>query len=277
MYTDNEALRRLILRQRVLAAAHRGVKGGNVLQNTCLAYENALLHGADLVEVDAAMTKDGVFYAFHDGEEPYVLGVQENIRTMDSRRAESLELINSLNLPSGQRLERVEAVFDFLRGKCFINVDRAWFYWEEIIRLILKCGMEDQVILKSAPEPQYLEMMEKIGNGIMYMPILHEMEEWEQVKQYDVNVAAAELIFKDLDSPFLSAGFMKEMHGAGIAPWVNSLTLDGEVRLSGGLDDNRAIAMGCEAVWGKLADYGFEIIQTDWPALLKGWAGSRGW
>ncbi len=277
MYTENEGLRRLITRHRILAAAHRGVKGGNVVQNTCLAYENALLHGADVVEMDAAMTKDSVFYAFHDGEEPYVLGVQENIRTMDSGRVDSLELINSLNLPSGRRPERVEAVFNFLRGKCLINVDRAWFYWEEIIHLIHSCGMEGQVILKSAPEPVYLEILEKIGNRIMYMPILHQMKEWEQVKGYHVNVAAAELIFEDLDSPFLTAGFMEELHGAGIAPWVNSLTLDGQVRLSGGLDDNRAIASGCEAVWGKLADYGFEIIQTDWPALLKGWAGRREW
>lgn len=277
MYTDNEALRSLISRHKVLAAAHRGVKGGNVVQNTCLAYENALLHGADVVEMDAAMTRDGVFYAFHDGEEPYVLGVQENIRTMDSARAESLELRNSLNLPSGRKLERAEAVFHYLRGKCLINVDRSWFYWEEMIRLIQSCGVENQVILKSAPEPQYLDILEKIGKGLMYMPILHEMEEWDQVKRYNVNVAAAELIFEELDSPFLAAGFMGELHDAGIAPWVNTLTLDGQVRLSGGLDDNRAITVGCEAVWGKLADYGFEIIQTDWPALLKGWAGTREW
>jgi len=39
-----------------------------------LNYENALRHKADIIEMDAAMTTDGVFYCFHDGKEPLVLG-----------------------------------------------------------------------------------------------------------------------------------------------------------------------------------------------------------
>ena len=33
----------------VLVAAHRGTNGANIIQNTCLSCENALLHSADLV------------------------------------------------------------------------------------------------------------------------------------------------------------------------------------------------------------------------------------
>ena len=59
MYTKNDSIRKLIEKNRVLIAAHRGTCGGNVVQNTSLSYQNALLHGADMIEIDAAMTTDG--------------------------------------------------------------------------------------------------------------------------------------------------------------------------------------------------------------------------
>ena len=84
MYTKNDPIRKLIEKNGVLIAAHRGTCGGNVVQNTSLSYKNALLHGADMIEVDAAMTTDGVFYAFHNGEEKIEYGIQKDIRTMSS-------------------------------------------------------------------------------------------------------------------------------------------------------------------------------------------------
>ena len=36
----------------VMIAAHRGTSGANIIQNTIGAYENALLHGADILEMD---------------------------------------------------------------------------------------------------------------------------------------------------------------------------------------------------------------------------------
>lgn len=64
MYTQNQALLDAIKSKGVLIAAHRGTCGGNVIQNTTLAYKNALLHGADMIEIDAAKTKDGIFSRF---------------------------------------------------------------------------------------------------------------------------------------------------------------------------------------------------------------------
>ena len=33
--------------------------------------------------------------------------------------------------------------------------------------------------------------------------------------------------------------------------------------------------IGFDETWGKLIDLGFEIIQTDWPALLKGYISNK--
>ena len=74
MYSKNKELQEAVRRKKVLIAAHRGTSGGSVVQNTILSYQNALLHGADMIEVDVSMTIDGVFFAFHNGEEPVEIG-----------------------------------------------------------------------------------------------------------------------------------------------------------------------------------------------------------
>lgn len=269
MYTNNQSLRNLIQSNKVLIAAHRGTCGGNVVQNTSKAYENALLHGADMIEIDAAMTVDGVFYAFHNGEEMLALGVRKDIRKMTSQEAENYYMLNSIQHKTAQKLERLEEILEKFRGKCFINIDRSWFYWREIIALLDGMNMKEQIILKSSVEERLLKELEESGTGIMYMPIMKDASKWEVLEKYNINVAAAELIFKDLESGFLNEHFMGKLHAAGIAPWVNSITLDDDTVLSGLLDDDHAITHGFQKTWGRLIEMGFEIIQTDWPALLK--------
>lgn len=270
MYTKNEPIRKLLQRNKVIIAAHRGTCGGNVVQNTSLAYKNSLLHGADMIEVDAAMTTDGVFYAFHNGEEKIEYGIEQDIRTLSSKEVDEMYTLNCLGQRTKQKAERLEDVLEHFKDKCLINIDRSWFYWDKIIEVIKKSQMQGQVLLKSGVEEELLQKLEEIGEDIMYMPIMKDIKEWDIVKKYNINVAAAELIFKDLDSPFVQPDFMKELHDLGIAPWVNAITLDDDTVLSGRLDDNNAIKNGFEDNWGKLIELGFEIIQTDWPALVKG-------
>lgn len=271
MYTKNQPIRKALETNKVLIAAHRGTCGGNVVQNTSRAYENALLHGADIIEVDASMTVDGVFYAFHNGEELLELGTDRDIRKMTSKEAEGFYLLNSMQHKSAGKLERLEEILERFRGRCLINIDRSWFYWREIIGFLDRVDMKGQVLLKSEVEEGLLKELEESGTGIMYMPIMKDPSQWDLLEKYNINTAAAELIFTDLKSGFLTEEFMGRLREKGIAPWVNAITLDDETVLSGLLDDNHAISDGFDGTWGRLVDMGFEIIQTDWPALLKGY------
>lgn len=276
MYTSNELMKSIINKNKVLIAAHRGTCGGNVIQNTCLAYRNALLHGADLIEIDAAMTTDGVFFAFHDGEEMLELGIDNDIKQMSSDEVEQLHTLNSLRHKSNQKVERLDFVLEAFRGKCLINIDRSWFYWKEIISFLKSKDMNNQILLKSHPDEELLKNIEENGSEIMYMPILRKPEDWEIVKKYHINVAAVELIFEQVDSKIVSKEFMDELHEKGILTWVNAITLDDKTILSAELDDNHAITEDFDRNWGKLIDMGFDIIQTDWPALLKEYIKRRG-
>lgn len=275
MYTKNEKLREMIREKGVLIAAHRGTCGGNVVPNTKLSYQNALLHGADLIEADVIMTTDGRFYTFHNGEESYVFGEKFDIRRLSSAEVDKLTMYNCMQLAVNQKPERLEDVLDAFEGRCLINIDRSWFYWKEIIDFLSARPGYGSILLKSAPDPQLLETLEQSGSDIMYMPILRKWEQWETVKKYRVNVAAVELIFETLDSPLVSREMFAELREAGIVPWANSISLDDKTILSAGLDDNHALADGYEENWGRLMDMGFEIVQTDWPALMRDYFGER--
>lgn len=254
----------------ILTAAHRGTCGGNVIQNTCLAYETAILHGADMIEVDVILSTDGYFYAYHDGQERLVLNIDKDPRKMTSSEIGQYPCYNQVGLVTNQYLEQLDLILERFKGRCFINIDRTWFFWEEIITYLNKSDLLDQIILKSPVEPKLLEMLQELGPTIMYMPIVKTIEDWEVVKAYDINLVAAELIFETLDSPLIKPEFIEALKEDNILTWVNAITLDDTIVLSALLDDNNAIANGYDETWGKLVELGFDIIQTDWPGLLTG-------
>lgn len=253
----------------VLVAAHRGTNGANIIQNTCLSCENALLHSADLVEVDGILSADGIFFAFHDGEEESLWGIKCDIRRMVSTEIERFPCRNQLDIYVDQRVERLEKILDRFKGRGLINIDRTWFYWKEIISFLEKFGMYDQIILKAPAKERYLKELEESGSPVMFMPIIRTEKEWELVQKYDVNVVAVEVIFENLEQPVAQKEFIGKLHEKHILAWVNALTLNDDVTLSALLDDNRAIMNGFDTTWGKLIEMGFDVIQTDWPALLK--------
>ena len=115
-------------KEHVLVCAHRGTGGASIIQNTRLAFNNALLHGADIVELDIVRSKDGIFYGLHDGVEKYIFGKEVDIRELNSDEIDALVVTNEFDKPLEGHVERVDVILDYLAGKdCFINLDRSWF------------------------------------------------------------------------------------------------------------------------------------------------------
>ncbi|AGK98595.1 glycerophosphodiester phosphodiesterase family protein [Clostridium pasteurianum] len=261
--------------KKILIAAHRGTCGGNIVQNTIKAYENALKHGADIIEVDVIMSTDGDFYAFHNGMERAVIGVNKDIRTMSTKEIESYSCLNVDGVKINQKIEKLDNVLEHLKGRCLINIDRSWFYWNETIKALEKHNMADQIILKSHEDKKLLKSLEDSESNLMYMPIVYTKENITSVMKCKLNLIGVELIFKDLHSELIDTEYIEKLKSNGILTWVNAITLDDDTILSAGLDDNRAIMENEDESWGKLIDIGFDILQTDWPLLLKQYIDSR--
>ena len=253
----------------ILITAHRGTSGGNIINNTIPAFENALHHKSDIMELDAAMSEDGVFYCFHDGTEPVLLGSTVNIRKMESSYIDSLRMINPYMALTSERVNKLEDVFEHLRGRCLINVDRSYFYWKEILSFIKKMNMESYIVIKSVPNPEQLKILEDMAPNLAYMPMIRKPEEAECIKNFKINYCMAELMFQDEKDPIVSDEFIGKLKAEGILVWGSSLSIHDWFNNCGGKDDFHAITKDPDEAWGWFVEKGFDIIQTDWPMILR--------
>lgn len=271
MYTKNEPLLKKLEEKEVLVACHRGTCGGNICQNNRLSYKISLLSGADMVEMDVIKSTDGVFYAYHNGTEQVNLDIDRDIRTMSSEEIDAQQYYNWLHYPSGIKVAKMEDILDEFEPQCLINIDRAWHSdWKATIEAIKDRPNRQSILLKSPPEAELLQILEDSGSDIMYMPIVKSVEDWNRCKEYNINVAAVEVIFNSLNHPLVQPEMFKEWKELGVLTWVNTITISNYEKhnISAWIGDNMAVEKGFDEGWGKLIDMGFDILQTDWPGLL---------
>ena len=85
--------------KKLLIAAHRGSFGGSIIDNTELSAKVAISLGADIVELDAIRSTDGVLYTYHDGGEKRSFEIDKNIKTLSSKEIKELVKRYKDNLP----------------------------------------------------------------------------------------------------------------------------------------------------------------------------------
>ena len=128
--------------------------------------------------------------------------------------------------------------------------------------------MEDQIIIKTHPTDEAFNFLVKNENKLMYMVIASKKEDILKFMIPEINMVAAELLFESEDSEIIDSEFLDYLKSKNIKIWINSITLGSRFNLSAHYDDNLSILNDGQG-WKWLIDKGVDIIQTDWPALVK--------
>ena len=254
-------------------AAHRGSCGGNIPPNTSVAYEAALFQGANILEADVARSADGVFYMFHtgSGNEKYYLGIDCAFEDLTSKELNELHLNNELGKDTLYHLIKLEDMLAQFKGRCIINLDRSWEYWEEILPMVRKLDMADQILLKSPCKKGWIEKAGLVASDFAYMPIINE----DITPFYELGgdrlpgFIGAELVFATEESPIITNRTVEMLHKDGKIAWGNSIQFSAKKILSAGHNDDISLSGNPDAGWGWLVRHGFDIIQTDWVCALK--------
>lgn len=262
-------------KQGVLVAAHRGTCGGHIVENTTSAYACAISHRADIIEMDVSRSSDGVLYMFHDGNEKRLLGVDQNIKTMTSRQIDRFTYLSPNAEVTTARVNRLEDALAFLKGKALINLDRSWNIMEYVLPVIEKYSMMDQVIIKTNSDTHLLKHIARMPFSFMCIPKVETAAEIERVLSCGLNVAAMEMLYEDEQSELLDPALHAQLHAMGILLWSNAIRIKEDWNRSAHHDDNGAILDNPDVHWGWLIERGFDIIQTDWPLLLKMYINGR--
>lgn len=271
----NQLLNAKFKEKQVLICAHRGSWHGNVTQNTTMAYKAAIMQGADIVETDTTASVDGEVFSIHDGVEPRIFGWNRNSAHLTADQISSFSPLNSLGEPSSHHVQRLEEVLDFVRNGTLINIDRTWRAAGKVPSLLDRYPyMLQQAILKAPlSHREILEQLESHPKKYMFMPICYSLADVDAALAYkDLNIVGIELIaFSNEDELFRDEA-IRYIHSKNLFTWVNALTLTdvGHYKpLYGDLDDDISILEGPERGWGRLFDKQIDVIQTDWPALVK--------
>lgn len=268
----NAVLNRRLEEKKALVAVHRGVWGGNIVENTIPSFELSMEMGGDIFECDISCSADGILYVFHDGAEPLLLGCSDNIKTMSSNKIEQLEYKNSIGEPSGVKVEHYENVAAHFTGDVLYNIDRAWDNLPQMAEVLRKYPHTiRQVIIKTPVRNEYLEFLSSCPEKYMYMPIVYNMEEVNKVLSYsNINTVGMEVIAKTNDSELFLQENLDFIMSHNLFVWANVITLagHGRLRLFGDLDDDMALLVSRQRSWGEVLRKGIHILQTDWPLQL---------
>ncbi len=135
---------------------HRGYSG-SYPENTMLAFQKAIDAGADGIETDVQLSKDGVMMIMHDEKLDRTTDGKGNLRDYT---CEELKTFNAANLYKGfcepQEIPTFEEFCIWMKDKDIItNVElkNSVFYYvgleEKVLEMIRKYDLEDRIIISS--------------------------------------------------------------------------------------------------------------------------------
>ncbi len=261
---------------RTLLCAHRGVSGANIPCNTLPAFRAALMQHADMIELDVATSKDGKHFVFHPGMEKAHLGRIKPLALTKSDKIEKLKFLNQDNCKTFLGINTLEEIFDFLKGKCYINVDKFWTDVTGITNAIRRCGVEKQCIVKTPDNKAYYKLLKDHAPDLMFMPIVHKTDKiTHELTDMGINCIGAEVIFTSEEDPVASKEYIEQMHQKGKVVFANAIVYNSRDVLAANHSDDTSIAQHPDKGWGWLLGRGFDIIQTDWCGMMWEYMHSR--
>src|SRR5262245_18911815 len=106
-----------------IKVAHRGASG-NFPENTRLAFENAIEAGADMIEMDCQLTRDGHIVVFHDERLKRTAGVSGTVRSKSLEQLKQLDVGQWIKKSfRGERVLTLEEVLAIIAGKVGLCLD----------------------------------------------------------------------------------------------------------------------------------------------------------
>ena len=280
-------------RSYVFVTMHRG-DWRHAPENSVDAIKGAIAMGADIVELDVALTKDGEYVLLHDGALDRVSNGKGKSKDFTLAEIKQYRLKDEKGNVTDYEILTLKEALQLTKGKILVNLDKFPRDPRGIAEYVRKLGMEREVILKGIFTPGELKKAMKeewagIEDGTFYfMPILWlshggkdakkagvsekktaeaskksvaMFEEWQREKRAP---GAYELcIPKEKPAEVLERLRLMQKDG-GPRIWINTLWDN----LCAGHTDERGFKGDPDGSWGWALDVGATMIQTDRPAEL---------
>ena len=261
--------------RKVLVACHRG-DWRNYPENSLAAIGSVIGMGADIVEIDLALTSDSVLVVCHDRTLNRTTTGKGLIAEIPYDSVQRCFLKSGHGVATSHRMPTLREALELCKDRIVVNIDKGYQYYDLVQRLSEELGVTGQLLIKGkSPVADVAAKFSRYEHNMMYMPIIDILKPkgqalFAEYREKGIVPLAYEICW-DRPAPEVET-CMREVVAGGSKLWVNSLWAS----LCGGLDDDRAFDGDPAAVYGKLVDMGATMIQTDRPELMISYLRSRG-
>ncbi|MDA0172774.1 glycerophosphodiester phosphodiesterase family protein [Solirubrobacter taibaiensis] len=162
---------------RVLVAAHRGYWRG-APENSLPSFEQAIAHGADMIELDVMRTSDGQLVLMHD------TSVDRTTNGTGSVASKTLAQIKALRLKRGlggaqaevtdQPVPTLKEALTLIDNRALINLDKAWAYRDQILQELIETGTVETAVFKSNAPVADVQAFRAKDPRILYSHIVED-------------------------------------------------------------------------------------------------------
>ncbi|MBB6215423.1 glycerophosphoryl diester phosphodiesterase [Anaerosolibacter carboniphilus] len=177
--------------KRPLVIAHRGASG-DAPENTLAAYKKALDFGADGIEIDIHLSKDGRLIVCHDEKVDRTTDGKGLINDMTLREIKRLDAGSWYGEAyRGEKILVLEEVLDLLREKdILLNIELKngiipyRQLEEKVLQRIKDYRMKEKIIISSFNHTSLMkikQLNQSIKTGVLYVAAL--VEPWEYAKK----------------------------------------------------------------------------------------------
>lgn len=130
----------------VLVVAHRG-DWKDAPESSLLSIESCIAKGADIVEIDVRMTKDGQFIVLHDDSLDRTTNGTGSVGASTLAEIRKLRLVHNGKVTDCQ-VPTLEEALLAIKGRIMVNLDIKTGPIREMVELCQRLGVIDQVIFK---------------------------------------------------------------------------------------------------------------------------------
>lgn len=244
---------------RVLVIGHRGA-AGHAPENTLASFAKAWELGADLLELDVHLTRDGEFVVIHDGDVSRTTDGQGRVQEMTAAQIKRLDAGGRFDPRfAGERVPLLVEVLEWARGRIPLVIEVKGDplpppgVAERLVQVLGEFGVLDEVAVISFHHPVVREMKElepRLATGVLL------------AGQPADPVGMARAALADsvrLSWPYWTPEMVREVHAAGLVA--------------------SAWTANDEAVMEYLVAMGVDSIATDYPDRLRACVDrmGRGW
>ncbi|GGR87916.1 hypothetical protein GCM10010252_28410 [Streptomyces aureoverticillatus] len=245
----------------VMTAAHRG-QWREAPENSLPAMLAAFADGAEIVEADIRLTKDGVPVLMHDATVDRTTDGTGRVADLTYAQLSALRLREGLGgrqtALTGHRVPTLAQAMEAARTRGLVNLDQAWPHREAVWRVLEKTGTVRNGVFKSRAPVTEVRAFRTRHPGALYMHLVDDANAASVTEFGDDRPPAFEVVFDDVDDAVADPAYVRRLRTTSRV-WINSMR-DG---LAARYTDEASLIAPARGWATLIGRYGASILQTD--------------